>query len=93
MKYYSEETVRKIASDAEKIAFLRQCGVKTEALEIGDYSSIEISDKHGRIIDEKWVELYILKYFSIEFPNDMEKVYKLLKSALKDVPTILEATE
>lgn len=53
----------------------------------------EIPDNHGRIIDEKWVELYILKYFSIEFPNDMEKVYKLLKTALKDVPTILKASK
>lgn len=53
----------------------------------------EISDKHGRIIDEKWVELYILKYFSIEFPDDMEKVCKLLKSALEDVPTVLEASK
>ena len=53
----------------------------------------EIPDKHGRIIDEKWVELYILKYFPAEFPNEMEKVYKLLKLALKDVPTILEASK
>ena len=41
MKYYSEETVRIIASDAEKIAFSRQCGVKTKALEISEYPSIE----------------------------------------------------
>ena len=53
----------------------------------------EIPDKHGRIIDEKWVEVYILKYFPIEFSNEMEKVYKLLKLALEDVPTILEANE
>lgn len=52
----------------------------------------EIPDNHGRIIDEKWVELYILKYFPIEFPKEMEKVYKLLKLALEDVPTILEAS-
>ena len=41
MKYYSEETVRKIASDAEKIAFSKQCGVKTKDIEISDYPSIE----------------------------------------------------
>lgn len=93
MKYYTEESVRKIALEAEKIAFSRQCGVKTKALEISDYPSIEIPDNHGRIVDEKWVELYILKYFPAEFPNEMEKVYKLLKLALKDVPTILEASK
>lgn len=56
-------------------------------------TQIELPDKHGRIIDEKWVELYVSKYFSIEFPNGTEKVYNLLKLALKDVPTILEASE
>ena len=53
----------------------------------------EIPDNHGRIIDEKWVEAYFGKYFPIEFPNEMEKAYKLLKLALEDVPTVLEATE
>lgn len=53
----------------------------------------EIPDKHGRIIDEKWVELYFGKYLPIEFPNEMEKVYKLLELALKDVPTILDASK
>ena len=53
----------------------------------------KIPEKHGMIIDEKWVEVYFGKYLPIEFPNDMEKVYKLLKLALEDVPTILETTE
>lgn len=92
MKYYSEEVVKKIITDATDAM---RCGMEISRnvpISSNRYPSIEIPDKHGRIIDEKWVELYILKYFPVEFPNEMEKVYKLLKLALEDVPTVLEAS-
>ena len=47
MKYYSEETVKKIIAHAEyNGTFCIQ-----EPIHLGTYSSIELPDKYGRLID------------------------------------------
>lgn len=91
MKYFSEDIVREMVKEAEDIAFVRSCGVKTAPLDIEDYPSIEIPDEHGRIIDAGPLEKL---YDNLEADNGiyMEDAGETLQRIL-DAPTILEASK
>lgn len=92
MKYYSEETVKKIIAHAgyNGIFCVR------EPINLGTYSSIELPDKYGRLIDaDECGKVLFDKY--TEGIDKWDDFYSAgFRYALKyfsQAPTIVEATK
>ena len=90
MKYYSEETVRRIITDTV-YATLHVRKISTTE----DYPCIELPDKHGRLKDAYGIMVKL----RVNFCNDCEhqecdecKVQKCWE-IVRDAPVIVEATE
>lgn len=93
MKYYSEETVKKILKDTKVQTLTKNMygnlvqDSRIVKPEPEDYPSIEIPDKHGRLIDASELAYEGITDYTLE----SHMVVSL--EDIKDAPTILEATE
>lgn len=85
MKYYSEETVKKIIAHAEYNGTF----CIREPVKLVSYSSIELPDKHGRLIDEAKLRE---RAYAIQ-RRDRISFTDALAMALIEAETIVEATE
>ena len=89
MKYYSEEVVKKIITDAMRYGMEISQSVPMSA---DSYPSFEIPDKHGRIIDSSRAEKFCEDWANgkIDYLPLPDEILSIL---LFSTPTILEATE
>ena len=90
MRYYSEETVKKIVKDAMDYSMMiSQC----IPMSIETYPSIDISEPYGRLGDLDKLKSQIIKK-RYEKPSRMrEKHYNEVLDILYEAPTILEASK
>ena len=92
MKYYSEETVRKIIAHAEYNGTF----CIRESINLGTYPSIELPDKHGRLKDadaiKKRIDDGIENMTRVGIVVDAQFLWDLINVALNEAPTIVEAS-
>ena len=89
MKYYSEEVVKKIITDATDAM---RCGMEISRnvpISSNRYPSIEIPDKHGDIKDTK----DILDRLAIKPTHDAVSTLLSIQAAVDESPTIIEASK
>ena len=84
MKYYSEDTVKKIIADTVN-ATLHICEPKE------DYPCIEIEEPHGDLVDRQKLIKALSKAWDVDDDQDFanKSVWRIVE---KEAPTVIEAS-
>lgn len=94
MRYYSEDTVRKIIRSVAHTALGQMDNFADSAL--AHQPSIELPDNHGRLIDADAFKASLLEWLMkfVTHPNFLEakKVTEDFFRDIDEAPTVLEAT-
>jgi len=95
MKYYSEETVKKIVKDAMNYGMTISSSVP---MDINNYPVIEIKEPHGDLIDRNEVKKLTTilvqefeKHYGIDVTEDFLRM--AYEKTIENAPTVVEASK